>query len=121
MITYRYSYYLSDFLNTGLIDAENEADCISKILKGFYFPEIMHDLTVEIFDDNPTLLPVSKKDLKEKMLEYERCIEHYEKRNLEQQQKIDELDAQLLQYQIYVSDLTTAIKSICKDFCPNVG
>lgn len=60
MKTYRYSYYLFDFLHTGLIDAENEADCISKLLKRMYHPEIMRDLMVELYDDT-ILLPVSKK------------------------------------------------------------
>ena len=49
-------------------------------------------------------------------------LDHYETRNLELVAKNDELETQLLQYKIYVSDITTAIqKNICKDFCPNIG
>lgn len=49
-------------------------------------------------------------------------LNRYEERNLEQQQKIDELETQLLQYQIYIAELTTTIQeNICKDFCPNIG
>lgn len=49
-------------------------------------------------------------------------LNHYETRNLELVAKNDELETQLLQYKIYVSDITTAIqKNICKDFCPNIG
>lgn len=49
-------------------------------------------------------------------------LDYYEARNLELSAKVDELDVQLLQYQIYVSDIITATqKNICKDFCPNIG
>lgn len=129
MKTFRYSYYLSDFLHCGLIDAENEADCIVRILNQLYHPELMRGLMVEPY--NEPLLPLVSKnsELREKIKEYEEiirdygaCIDHYEARDLELSAKIDELDAQLLQYQVYVSDLTTAIqKNICKDFLPNIG
>ena len=39
-------------------------------------------------------------------------IEHLESLNLEQQQKIDELETQLLQYQVCVSDIFSFLKEI---------
>lgn len=122
MKTYQYGYYLSDFLHTGLIDAENEADCILKLLKQMRHPEIMRGLMVDLY--NEPLSPILSKnnDLREKLHEYEHCIDHYEKRNLELSAKIDELETQLLQYQAWVSNITTAIqKKYDKIFCPNIG
>lgn len=47
MKTYRVKYYLKDMLHTYLVDAENEAEAISKVIKGLYSPEIMHDFSIE--------------------------------------------------------------------------
>lgn len=129
MKTYHYSYYLSDFFYAGLIDAENEADCILKLLKRLYHPELMHGLYIEPCSEPLMPLLSKNRELKKKLQEYEEtirdydaCIDHYEARDLELSARIDELNTQLLQYQIYVSDLTTAIqKNICKDFLPNIG
>lgn len=129
MKTYRYSYYLSDFFHAGLIDAENEADCISKLLKRLHHPELMHGLHIESCSE-PLMPLVSKnRELKEKLQEYEEtirdygaCIDHYEARDLELSAKIDELETQLLQYQTWVSDITTAIQQkYDKMFCLNIG
>lgn len=138
MKTYKYSYYLSDFPFFGLIDAENEADCILKLIKRIPHPEIMNDLVVGLYNEpsarsknnalkaEPKVTDTHVKDLiknlKAQLEEYEECIDHYETRNLELVAKNDELETQLLQYKIYVSDITTAIqKNICKNFCPNIG
>ena len=46
-------------------------------------------------------------------------LEHLESLNLEQQQKIDELETQLLQYQVCVSDIFSFFKrNILSYFCP---
>ncbi len=42
MKKYKYSYYLHDMLCSGLIDGENEAECIIKLIKRLPHPEIMH-------------------------------------------------------------------------------
>lgn len=122
MKTYEYSYYVSDFLHSGLIDAENEVDCITKLANQIQHPELMRGLMIDLYDEPLASLVDINNDLKAKIKEYEECIDHYETRNLELVVKNDELETQLLQYKIYVSDITTAIqKNICKDFCLNVG
>lgn len=127
MNTYKYSYYIFGSLHSGLVGAENEAEGIAKLIKQMRNPENMHGLTIELFRDKtePKVVDTHVKDLiknlKAQLEEYEECIDYYETRNLELVAKNDELETQLLQYKIYVSDITTAIqKNICKDFCPNI-
>lgn len=122
MKTYEYSCYVSDFLHSGLIDAENEVDCITKITKQIQHPELMRGLMIDLHEEPLASLVAKNNDLRAKIKEYEECIDYYETRNLELVAKNDELETQLLQYKIYISDITTAIqKNICKDFCPNIG
>lgn len=122
MKTYEYSYYISDFLHSGLIDAENETDCITKLTKQIQHPELMRGLMIDLYSEPLAPLVARNNDLRAKIKEYEECIDHYETRNLELAAKNDELETQLLQYKIYVSDITTAMqKNICKGSCPNIG
>lgn len=122
MKTYEYSYYISDFLHSGLIDAENEIDCITKLTKQIQHFDLLRGLMIDIYSEPLAPMVAKNNDLRAKIKELEECIDHYETRNLELSAKVDELDAQLLQYQVYVSDITTAIQeNICKDFCPNIG
>lgn len=110
MKTYEYNYYISDFLHSGLIDAENEVDCITKLTKQIQHPELMRGLMIDLYSEPLLPLVARNNDLRAKIKEYEECIDHYETRNLELVAKNDELETQLLQYKIYVSDITTAIQ-----------
>lgn len=126
MKTYEYSYYISDFLYFGLIDAENEVDCITKLTKQIQHPELMRGLMIDLHDEPLASLVDINNDLKAKIKEYEECIDYYETRNLELVAKNDELETQLLQYKTYVSDITTAIKKkyekvFGEDSFPNIG
>ncbi len=47
MKEYRYSYYLHDMFHTGLINGENEAECIIKLIKHLPHPEIMHEFKIQ--------------------------------------------------------------------------
>lgn len=96
MKIYMYSYYLSDFLHNGLIDAENGVDCITKLTKQIQHPELMRGLMIDLYSEPLAPLVARNNDLKAKIKEYEECIDHYETRNLELTAKVDELNAQLL-------------------------
>lgn len=113
----RLKYYIQDGILSPFkaqlenIYGDNE-DLINKVLNGdIILPNIKYAKL-------PTRQDIA--DSVEKA--YIPIIEHYEARNLELSARVDELNTQLLQYQVYVSDLTTAIqKNICKDFLPNIG
>lgn len=51
MKTYSVSYYLSGMYHTYLVDAENEAGAIQKVLGGLYHPEIMHDFKIKRYHE----------------------------------------------------------------------